>query len=126
MDYDKFIGGVAARAAMSRDEAEELTRATLRTLAERISGGEAEDLAAQLPADVGQWLIKDDEPAHRFGPEEFVLRISRRAGMEPGRARDGVRAVFLTVGEAVSGKEFRDVVSQLPKDFWPLVQPVTA
>jgi uncharacterized protein (DUF2267 family) len=126
MNHEKFIDGVAARAAMSREEAEELTRATLQTLAERISGGEAEDLAAQLPAGVNQWLLKDDEPAQRFGPEEFVLRVSRRAAMEPGRAREGTRAVFLTLGEAVSGKEFRDVVSQLPKDFWPLVEPVTA
>jgi uncharacterized protein (DUF2267 family) len=126
MNHEEFIGGVAQRAAMSGDEAEDLTRATLQTLAERISGGEARDLAEQLPAGVGQWPWKDDETPQRFGPEEFVRRVSRRAGMEPDRAREGVRAVFLTVSEAAGGKEFRDVVSQLPKDFWPLARPVTA
>lgn len=126
MNEEKFVDAVAARAAVSRDEAEALTRATLQTLAERISGGEAEDLAAQLPTGVGQWLVKDDETARRLGLEEFVARVSQRASMQPERARQGIRAVFLTLGEAVSGKELRDVVSQLPKDFWPLVEPATA
>jgi uncharacterized protein (DUF2267 family) len=126
MNRAEFIDGVAQRAGLSGDEAEDLTRATSQTLAERISGGEARDLVGQLPAGVGQWLSRDDETPQRFGPEEFVRRVSRRAGMEPDRAREGVRAVFLTVSEAVSGKEFRDVVSQLPKDFWSLAKPVTA
>jgi uncharacterized protein (DUF2267 family) len=126
MNHAEFTDGVAQRSGLSGDSTEDLTRATLQTLAERISGGEARDLAEQLPAAVGQWLSKDDETPQRFGPEEFVRRVSRRAGMEPDRAREGARAVFLTVSEAVSGKEFRDVVSQLPKDFWPLAKPVTA
>jgi uncharacterized protein (DUF2267 family) len=126
MNQAEFIDGVAQRTGLSRDGAEDLTRATLQTLAERISGGEARDLVEQLPVGVGQWLSRDEESPQRFGPEEFVRRVSRRAGMEPDRAREGVRAVFLTVSEGVSGKEFRDVVSQLPKDFWPLAKPVTA
>jgi hypothetical protein len=41
-------------------------------------------------------------------------------------AREGVPALFLAVGEAVRGTEFRDMVSQLPKGVWPLAEPVTA
>ena len=49
MKFEEFIGSVAERAGVSSEEAEPLARAVLRTLAERITGGEARDLAAQLP-----------------------------------------------------------------------------
>ena len=49
MKYDEFIARVAENVGVSSAEAEKLPSATLETLAERISGGEARDLAAQLP-----------------------------------------------------------------------------
>ena len=49
MDYDGFITTVQQEAAISREEAERAVRATLQTLAERVSGGEAEDVGRQLP-----------------------------------------------------------------------------
>ncbi|MCW2850452.1 MAG: hypothetical protein JWM84_116 [Nocardioides sp.] len=39
MQYDEFIRSVAERADISREDADRLTAATLRTLAERITGG---------------------------------------------------------------------------------------
>ena len=52
MKHDEFIGQVQHRARLSsRGEAERATRATLETLAERLAGGEEQDLAAQLPAE---------------------------------------------------------------------------
>ncbi len=51
MKYDEFISQVQRRANLaSREEAERATRATLETLGERLAGGEAKDLAAQLPS----------------------------------------------------------------------------
>lgn len=51
MRYDEFIGQVQHRAGLgSHAEAERATRATLETLAERLAGGEAHDLAARLRA----------------------------------------------------------------------------
>ncbi len=50
MEHDEFIGQAQHRARLaSRGEAERATRATLETLAERISDGAAQNLAAQLP-----------------------------------------------------------------------------
>jgi uncharacterized protein (DUF2267 family) len=50
MKHDAFIGQVQHHARLdSRGAAERATRATLETLAERLAGGEANDLAAQLP-----------------------------------------------------------------------------
>jgi uncharacterized protein (DUF2267 family) len=49
VDYQTFIDTEAQRAGLPKDQADLLARATLQTLADRITGGEAKDLAAQLP-----------------------------------------------------------------------------
>jgi uncharacterized protein (DUF2267 family) len=124
--YGEFIGGVAERAGVSTDDAEALTHATLQTLADRISGGEAEDVAAGLP-DVLQSLMLPPraKQAERFGLDEFLRRVSDRAGVPAAQARDGARAVLTTVRETVEG-EFEDVMMQLPREFEELVGPTAS
>lgn len=117
MNHDEFISKVAERASVPKGEAERLTRATLMTLAERITGGEARDLADQLPTQLKDALIPSQEPAEAFGLDEFVTRVARRAAVDEAEAKDGVRAVFSTLREAVSPGEFDDVMSQLPKEY---------
>jgi uncharacterized protein (DUF2267 family) len=121
MKHDEFMTKVGQRADVSLETADALTAATLRTLAERISGGEAKDLAAQLPAELKPHLTGADEPAQRFDAEEFVRRVAERAGTDPDRARAGVQAVFTTIREAVTPGEIDDITAQLPKDFEELV-----
>jgi uncharacterized protein (DUF2267 family) len=61
LKYDEFIGQVRHRAGLgSHAEAERATRATLETLAERLAGGEAHDLAAQLPPELARYLEQPD------------------------------------------------------------------
>lgn len=125
MRYDEFIQRVADRTGLSADRAEALTRATLITLGERISGGEAQDLASQLPKDLQSALTPSDELAEGFDLDEFVRRVKARAGTDDqDEARDGARAVFLTLGEAVTGGELRHVLSQLPEEFREFAEPV--
>ncbi|GAB3957055.1 hypothetical protein GCM10027614_71340 [Micromonospora vulcania] len=50
MNDNEFLALVATRSGMSSQQATAVTQATLTTLAERIDGGEARDLASQLPA----------------------------------------------------------------------------
>ncbi|MGW2940088.1 DUF2267 domain-containing protein [Streptomyces sp. NPDC001156] len=45
MDSDEFVRLVSRRAHVPEEQARELTRATMLTLAERITGGEARHLA---------------------------------------------------------------------------------
>ncbi len=124
MKYDEFIDGVADRAGLSSDEAIVMTDAVLVTLAERISGGEARDLASQLPQELQDPLMSADEPAEPFGLVEFVRRVGDRAGVDDIDALDGVRAVLGTVGQAVTTGEFEDIMAQLPQEFRELVGPV--
>lgn len=122
MDYNQFIEAVARRAGIPVTDATAMTRATLETLAERISGGEAEDLAAQLPKELRDYLRKQREFAEPFGLAEFIRRVSARAGVDVGSASDTVPAVLATVREAVTAGEFEDVVSQLPREFWEMLE----
>jgi uncharacterized protein (DUF2267 family) len=121
MKYVQFIEKVAEQSNVSLGQAELVTQATLMTLAERITGGEARDLAAQLPKELRPFLDKNREQAEGFDLDEFVRRVSVRAGLDRETAERGVRAVFQTMHVAVSGGEFQDVMSQLPKEFQQLV-----
>ncbi|MEU2616061.1 DUF2267 domain-containing protein [Micromonospora sp. NPDC007271] len=128
MNYVTFVDKVAQRSRTSPEQAVELTRATLETLAERLTGGEVLDLAAQLPKPLQRMLKPhpDIEAADRFGAAEFVARVSQRAGVDGNGARGAVRAVFTTLREAVSSGEFDDVVVQMPRDYRDMVEPALA
>ncbi|MGC4896659.1 DUF2267 domain-containing protein [Micromonospora sp. DT31] len=128
MHYLTFLGRVARLTRTSEDRAAALTRATLETFAERLTGGEVLDVAAQLPKPL-QGLLNPyprDEAAERFGAAEFVARVARRADCDENTARDAVRAVFITLREAVRGGEFQDVVVQWPRDYRDMVEPALA
>lgn len=118
MQYAEFIGLVAKRAGdVSHEDAEALTGATLRTLAERITGGEAQDLAAQLPDELKQHLTGADEAAEAFSFDEFRDRVRTRADLDSGGVADGARAVFTALGQAVTSGEFDHVISHLPREY---------
>ena len=121
MKYEEFIAAVADRAGLPRDEAETLTHATLRVLAERISGGEAEDLRAQLPKQLQVDLIPPQEEAQSFDADEFARRVAERTGIDEADAGAAVLAVLTTLREAVTSGEFDDVLSQLGREFAELV-----
>ncbi|MGN9918392.1 DUF2267 domain-containing protein [Micromonospora palomenae] len=92
-------------------------------MAERISGGQARDLAAQLPQELRVHLSAADEGSVPFGLAEFFERIQARAAVNLQTATDGARAVLDTLRAAVSEKEYGDFVAQLPKEFWQLTGP---
>jgi uncharacterized protein (DUF2267 family) len=117
VNYDKFIETVSGRVKLPYDQAESITYATLQTLAERISGGEARDLASQLPKPLHDPLAKRQEVAEPFDVDEFLNRVWQRSGLDAEQVTDGVRAVFATVRQAVTAGEFEDVMTQLPREF---------
>lgn len=122
MKYDEFIKHVQSTAQLeSRQAAEQATRATLETVAERIVGNEASQLAAQLPAELGQYLRgHEGENGHHFSIKEFYQRVSEKAGVEPVSAATQVRAVFTVLNEAVTPGEFADVKANFSPDYHEL------
>lgn len=117
IDDDQFIGLVAKRTGTPSEQAVALARATLTTLAERIDGGEARDLAGQLPPGLRPYAFAPEETGQRFGLDVFVERVSGRADVDVAQAKDGVTAVFDVLREAVSPQAYGHVVTQLPAEY---------
>jgi uncharacterized protein (DUF2267 family) len=123
VDYDEFIDRVAERVGVSRKHAAKLTEATLKVLADRISGGQALDLAAMLPEQLARHLRKPHQKQpKKYGFDEFVGKVHQRASVPGQEVRPGIRAVMLTLREVVGEKEFRDALAQLPGQFLVLLQ----
>ena len=116
MDASQMIELVAEDAGVGREDAERATQAVLATLAERLARGEADDLAAQLPAEVAAWL-HTTTPAEGFDADEFLDRVAKRAGVDLATAERYARAVFNALARAVSRGEFDDMVAQLSRDY---------
>lgn len=121
LDYDEFIATVESEGAVSREEAERAVQATLRTLAERLSGGEVEDIARQLPQELRPWL-HDGAKAEPFDLEEFLRRVADREGVPAALAEDHARLVFAALGRTLTPDELKDMVSELPTSFDELIE----
>jgi uncharacterized protein (DUF2267 family) len=122
MGQATFLEAVEQTAGVSREEAERAVRATLRTLAERITRGEADDIAACLPREFRALLTSVPEPAESFGLDEFVRRVADLEGVDEATASRHVEAVFRALGQAVTPSELRDMAAQLSRDFDPLLK----
>jgi uncharacterized protein (DUF2267 family) len=119
MKRDEFLKHVQSVAQLSsREEAERAISATLETLAERIVGDEAKDLASQLPQEIGQYLRgREGQNGNHFPLKEFYQRVSEKEGVEPTVAATHARAVFTVLNAAVSPGEFADVRANLSEDY---------
>jgi uncharacterized protein (DUF2267 family) len=108
---------VAERAGLSKEEAADLTRATLETIAGQISGGEVKKLAQGLPAWLAPSFPGHDRSAHPMALTDFVRQISQRTGLTEEETRRGVKAVLTVVRETVDRTHLEHVLSLLPKDY---------
>jgi uncharacterized protein (DUF2267 family) len=120
VDYATFISAVQDEANVPYEDAERATRATLETLGERISEGQARDVAEQLPKPLQPMLVDGRDP-ERFDVGEFVRRVAAREGVEEAVAKEHARAVFAALGQAVDAKEIDDMRAQLPSSFGDFV-----
>lgn len=117
MQYEKFIGEVQNRARLSsRSEAVKATRATLEVLGQRLHGGGADNLAAQLPGEVGIYL-KQSDPSETFDLDEFFERVKQKERLDFPNAVHHSRVVISVLKEAVSAGEIEDVQAQLSDDY---------
>lgn len=120
----KFIDKVTERAQVSEDRAIALTEATLRTLAARLSAGEAADLADRVPEQLRPLLIKFEEDPEPLSFDAFVARVATQAEVSDDIARRGIRAVLQAMHTTVGQREFDEFMAQLPKEFGQLAQVV--
>lgn len=122
MQHDELIGQVQARARLSsRGAAERAVRSTLETLGERLPEGLADNLAAQLPQEIGEHLYRTETmggvgTGERFDRDEFINRVSLRSGADRPQAVYQARVVFELLDEATTGELMERVRDALPED----------
>lgn len=119
MTYDEFVGAVAELADLPRDKAEAVSKGTLKALADRITSGEAEDIAEQLPHGLKEPMVDTASTAERIDLEPFVRRVKYNSGdgLTLDEAARGAWAVFRTLERAIGAKEWGDMLAQLPDEF---------
>jgi uncharacterized protein (DUF2267 family) len=120
VDYREFVETVRDEACISDDEAERAACATLHVIAERITPGEAEDLAEKLPGELKACLDAAGVP-EPFHLDEFLRRVAERLELDRSAAERDARGVFAALWHTVGPKEFADLRAQLPKDFDALI-----
>ncbi|MBE9200017.1 MULTISPECIES: DUF2267 domain-containing protein [unclassified Nodularia (in: cyanobacteria)] len=119
MKYDEFITHVQSLAqSNAREEAESATRATLETLKERVPVDEANELAAELPQELGQCLQgREGEGSESFNLQEFISRVSQRENIEPTTTAIHVRAVFAVLQNAINPEKFAKFHAHFSHDY---------
>ncbi|MFF9165681.1 MULTISPECIES: DUF2267 domain-containing protein [unclassified Streptomyces] len=124
MDEQEFVRTVAERTGLGREEAGDLTWATLETLAHRLSPGEARDLVTELPEGLAEAVRRGTtDRIERFGHKDSVQRVAERTMLREEEADRGVRTVLAVLRQAISEKEFNDLMSQLGTDFSQAMKP---
>jgi uncharacterized protein (DUF2267 family) len=123
MNHQDFIEEVQKRGGLSDSaDAERATRVVLEMLGEHLAGGEPNDLASQLPPELGQYLRRPDAGVGVSMERWDVYNmVSQREGVDLPAAVRHARAVISVLRDAVTPGEWQDVLSQLPPDFEPLV-----
>jgi putative intracellular protease/amidase/uncharacterized protein (DUF2267 family) len=114
-DHVAFSKAVAEAAGTDGEAAERAIEATLVTLGERISEGEAEDLARHLPDSLARLIVQPGD-AQGFGADEFFRRVAEREGTDPETAERHARAVVAALALREGRKELHDMISQLPRE----------
>jgi uncharacterized protein (DUF2267 family) len=122
VNHDEFIGQVQHRARLgSRGDAERATRATLETLAERMADGAAQNLAAQLPREIGEHLRRQAPQqtgtGNQFSVDDFFERVTEREGVDQPEAVLHARVVLEVTDEATTGSLMTKVREQFPAEF---------
>ncbi|QCS43548.1 DUF2267 domain-containing protein [Natrinema versiforme] len=129
MQESEFYGLVQEAGHLdTTDRAQAATEAVMATLAETLTGGEAENVAAQLPDELAGIVEDADHDAAGYDREDFVERVSeqlRGTDVEPDDAEQYADAVTDALAVALTDGELQDLKAQLDDDLGPLFEGVT-
>jgi uncharacterized protein (DUF2267 family) len=122
VDEREFFRSVAERTGLSREEAADLTRATLQALAQRLSEGTVRELVLHLPDKLADEVRgARAKPSQRSGLADAEEQISHRTGLRGDEVHAGFAAVLATMREAMSTDVLDKALAQLPSEFRDLV-----
>lgn len=110
----------------STDAARDAIEATMRTLGERITDGQAADLALYLPREIRSPLVDVDERTADLSRDEFRDRIATRADIDADDATILICAVFDALRETAAETQLENVRTQLPDEYDPFFEYASA
>jgi uncharacterized protein (DUF2267 family) len=121
LPFDTILDRVEGQTGLDRESAERALGTVLETLAERIAGGEVDDLAVELPEELRAPLqrgrARTGGKAQRISLEEFVERVAEREGVAFEDAVEHARAVFTVLRDVISDNEWSDLLAELPRAY---------
>jgi uncharacterized protein (DUF2267 family) len=118
-----FLAMVARTTGLDPVAADRVTRATIDAFSERLSGGEARDLAKRLPPEfVRPVHVLPDRRPEPFDLEEFLRRVAEATGTDTATAEQYAEAVLTVMRVVVGSDEYAEAAAQLPSDFAPMIE----
>lgn len=122
MNYDEFVRTVQAQSDLQTEAAvAAAAESILSVLSERLSHGQAEDLATELPDNLAAAVTQSDGNADEFDADEFIERVRHReeehAELDGNDAPTHVRSVLVGLTESADDDRWDDTLAQLPEDF---------
>ncbi|WP_306056265.1 DUF2267 domain-containing protein [Natronococcus wangiae] len=129
MQEDEFYNLVQETSHLDTiDRAQVASEAVLESLGEALTGGEAEDVASQLPPELAGVIEDADHDGAGYDRGEFVERVGehlRGTGVEPDDAEQYTDGVTDAIAVALTEGELEDLKAQLDDDLHPLFEDVT-
>ncbi len=117
MQAAEFVLQVQRHAGLKTSEqAMNATDATLETLGERLDRTRRGKLAAQLPGELKEILLRSRQ-TQRYLLNEFYNRVAARASLGYPHAVSQAKSVMAILREAVSVKEIEHVLADLPEEY---------
>ncbi|OIB56329.1 DUF2267 domain-containing protein [Natrialba sp. SSL1] len=129
MQLDEFYGHVQERSHLdTRDRTETATAAVLDTLGETLTQGQAEDVARQLPPELGDRLADATHDGAGYDRDDFTNRVSERLQEDDPESDDVARyieAVTDAIAASLTMGERENLTAQLDAELQPLFEGVT-
>lgn len=121
MTDDAFVAEAAERSGAAILVARQATLATLDTLGERLSAGDAAALAEILPGELRRFVCRRENPGD-FDIDDLYDRVAQRTGLPPGQARELSQVVLRLVGDRLSGDACARLSLHLPAPWRALLE----
>jgi uncharacterized protein (DUF2267 family) len=115
MTYKEMINKFQHYAGLPGGEAEHTLRTIIEKLSLRLQQEERYDFASQLPAELQEVAIRDEE-IHKLSGRELIDEICAEEDIDESKAKHQLRAVWMTLEDAISPGEIEDIKANFPND----------
>ena len=128
--YREFLILASVELGVPEPRSEQVIKAVLGALEQRLPFDEMSDLASQLPDKLCELMASCDEPREvrmprEIGRPEFIDMVAQELGVGQEEAESHVRAVFRVFAQTVSRGEIEQVIHLLPRalrELWPTLE----